>query len=131
MQERTVTIDGDTLPLGPRFTVIATQNPIRQQGVYPLPEAQLDRFLFKQIVDYPSAEEERRIIAAHGNASEQMSPGFWGVTRAADAEAIGAAVAAASNVRLVDEGVDYIAHLIPRTASGAHTVTQDRNKAGW
>src|SRR3546814_4499042 len=58
MQKRTVTIDGDTLPLGPRFTVIATQNPIEQQSVYPLPEAQLDRFLFKQIVDYPSARSE-------------------------------------------------------------------------
>src|SRR3546814_12006115 len=115
MQERTVTIDGDTLPLGPRFTVIATQNPIEQQGVYPLPEAQLDRFLFKQIVDYPSAEEERRIIAAHGNAREQMSPGFWGVNRDADAEAIGAAEAAVSNVRRVDEGGGDIADLSPGT----------------
>ena len=54
MQERTVTIDGESLPLGDRFMVVATQNPIEQQGVYPLPEAQLDRFLFKQTVDYPS-----------------------------------------------------------------------------
>ena len=46
--------------------VVATQNPIEQQGVYPLPEAQLDRFLFKQTVDYPSLEEERKIIATHG-----------------------------------------------------------------
>ena len=66
MQERTVTIDGESLPLSERFMVVATQNPIEQQGVYPLPEAQLDRFLFKQTVDYPSAEEERRIVATHG-----------------------------------------------------------------
>src|SRR5690242_17284520 len=74
MQERTVTIDGETLPLGDRFTVVATQNPIEQQGVYPLPEAQLDRFLFKQIIDYPSAEEERKIIATHGARQAAMSP---------------------------------------------------------
>ena len=75
MQERTVTIDGESLPLGDRFMVVATQNPIEQQGVYPLPEAQLDRFLFKQTVDYPSAEEERKIIATHGaRADRRWSP---------------------------------------------------------
>src|SRR5580700_2543851 len=60
MQERSVTLDGESHPLSDRFTVVATQNPIEQQGTYPLPEAQLDRFLFKQLVGYPSAEEERR-----------------------------------------------------------------------
>ncbi|MET0269103.1 MAG: AAA family ATPase, partial [Sphingomonas sp.] len=79
MQERTVTIDGQTLPLGDRFTVVATQNPIEQQGVYPLPEAQLDRYLFNQIVDYPSAEEDRRIIAAHGERGHPIAPQAWGV----------------------------------------------------
>ncbi|HRJ02485.1 MAG TPA: AAA family ATPase, partial [Hyphomonas sp.] len=54
MQERKVTIDGESYSLNPRFTVIATQNPIEQQGTYPLPEAQLDRFLFKHTLDYPS-----------------------------------------------------------------------------
>jgi MoxR-like ATPase len=130
MQERTVTIDGDSLPLGPRFTVIATQNPIEQQGVYPLPEAQLDRFLFKQIVDYPSAEEERRIIATHGNASEQMSPAFWGVARRADAEAIGAAVGAVAGVRLVDEVVDYVAKLIRSTRAVADLESGASPRAG-
>src|SRR6202042_3808791 len=61
MQERVVTIDGKSHPLGERFTVVATQNPIEQQGVYPLPEAQLDRFLFKQTLKYPTLEEEKRI----------------------------------------------------------------------
>src|SRR5438067_3310027 len=54
MQERAVTIDGETHPLSGHFMVIATQNPIEQQGVYPLPEAQLDRFLFKHLMEYPS-----------------------------------------------------------------------------
>nr|WP_246617037.1 MoxR family ATPase [Sphingomonas yunnanensis] len=119
MQERTVTIDGDSLPLGPRFTVIATQNPIEQQGVYPLPEAQLDRFLFKQLVGYPSAEEERRIIATHGARDGAMVPETWGVTTCADAAVIGAAVDAVARVRLVDEVTDYIAALVRATRDHA------------
>ena len=55
MNERAVTIDGKDYELGDEFMVVATQNPIEQQGTYPLPEAQLDRFLFKVIIDYPSA----------------------------------------------------------------------------
>ena len=61
MNERVVTIDGKDYALGDDFMVVATQNPIEQQGTYPLPEAQLDRFLFKQTLKYPSAEEERQI----------------------------------------------------------------------
>jgi MoxR-like ATPase len=115
MQERTVTIDGTSLPLGPRFTVIATQNPIEQQGVYPLPEAQLDRFLFKQLVGYPTLDEERRIIALHGARDGAMAPATWGVETVADADAIGTAVAAVAAVRLADEVVDYIAALVRAT----------------
>ena len=115
MQERTVTIDGQSLPLGDHFMVIATQNPIEQQGVYPLPEAQLDRFLFKQRVDYPNEEEERRIIATHGARQDAMSPEDWGVARKADAETIARAIAAVHAVKLVDEVVAYIAALIRGT----------------
>jgi MoxR-like ATPase len=64
MEERQVTIDGELHPLSPLFTVLATENPIEYEGTYPLPEAQLDRFLLKIIIDYPSADEEARIIAA-------------------------------------------------------------------
>ncbi|WP_294174332.1 MoxR family ATPase [uncultured Sphingomonas sp.] len=115
MQERQVTIDGTTHDLGEHFTVVATQNPIEQQGVYPLPEAQLDRFLFKQAVDYPSADEERRIIATHGARRQAMEPAAWGVERCADAGRIAAALATVEAVRLVDEVVDYIAALIRGT----------------
>ncbi len=62
MQERQVTIDGVTHPLDPDFTVFATQNPIEYEGTYPLPEAQLDRFLLKIVVDYPSEAEELDIL---------------------------------------------------------------------
>jgi MoxR-like ATPase len=63
MQEREVTVGRTTYPLPEPFFTIATQNPIEQEGTYPLPEAQLDRFMFNITVDYPSAEEEERILA--------------------------------------------------------------------
>ncbi len=63
MEERQVTIDGETQPLSPLFTVFATENPIEYEGTYPLPEAQLDRFLLKILIGYPERDEEARIIA--------------------------------------------------------------------
>jgi len=62
MQERQITIAGTTFPLGDPFMVIATQNPIEQEGTYPLPEAQIDRFMLKLHIDYPSKEEEKLIM---------------------------------------------------------------------
>ena len=64
MQEHAVTVGGDTMPLGAPFFVLATQNPIEQEGTYPLPEAQLDRFIFELLIDYPLAEEEEEIARA-------------------------------------------------------------------
>ena len=115
MQERSVTFDGTTHRLSDRFMVVATQNPIEQQGVYPLPEAQLDRFLFKQVVDYPSADEERAIVAAHGNRMGAPDIDDWGVTAVADAAALDAAVLAVGDVRLVDDIVGYVVTLIRAT----------------
>ncbi|HTG17534.1 MAG TPA: AAA family ATPase, partial [Blastocatellia bacterium] len=63
MEERQVTIDGEIHKLSPLFTVLATQNPIEYEGTYPLPEAQLDRFMLKITVQYPSADEELRVVA--------------------------------------------------------------------
>src|SRR3989454_1604469 len=63
MEERQVTIDGEAYPLSPIFTVLATENPIEYEGTYPLPEAQLDRFLLKIFLDYPSKEEEQQVVA--------------------------------------------------------------------
>jgi MoxR-like ATPase len=71
MQERQVTIGGQTHPLPQPFLVMATQNPIEQEGTYPLPEAQTDRFLFKLLVEYPSAEEESTMIRRWGQVTEQ------------------------------------------------------------
>ena len=63
MEERQTTIDGERYPLSPIFTVLATENPIEYEGTYPLPEAQLDRFLLKILIDYPGEEDEREIVA--------------------------------------------------------------------
>lgn len=62
MQERQVTLSKDTFPLPEPFLVLATQNPIEQEGTYPLPEAQVDRFMLKVVIDYPKLEEEKKII---------------------------------------------------------------------
>jgi MoxR-like ATPase len=71
MQERQVTIGGHTQPLPRPFFVMATQNPVEQEGTYPLPEAQTDRFLFKLLVDYPSAEEESTMMQRWGLVTKQ------------------------------------------------------------
>lgn len=65
MQEKTVTVAGKIYQLHEPFVVLATQNPIEQEGTYPLPEAQLDRFLFELLVEYPSLEDERKIVTSH------------------------------------------------------------------
>ena len=69
MQETRVTIDGVNHPIEPPFLVMATQNPIESEGTYNLPEAQLDRFLFKLVVDYPSVAEETDILRLHTRGS--------------------------------------------------------------
>ncbi|MEV6227313.1 MoxR family ATPase [Saccharopolyspora shandongensis] len=74
MAERHVSIGGQSFPMPAPFLVLATQNPIENEGVYPLPEAQRDRFLFKLPVEYPSAEEEREIIYRMGVAAPEPSP---------------------------------------------------------
>jgi MoxR-like ATPase len=73
MQERRVTVDGVSYPLGDWFTVLATQNPVEQEGTYPLPEAEVDRFLFKIPIGYPSEADEVRLVTAH-HPSAAASP---------------------------------------------------------
>lgn len=130
MQERRVTIDGQSHALSSRFTVIATQNPIEQQGTYPLPEAQLDRFLFKHVIDYPSHAQERAIVAAHGARTGQMDPAALGVATVVDRASIDAAVGVVADVRLTDEVIDYIVALIRATRDSADTDTGASPRAG-
>lgn len=72
MQERQVTIEGMTYPMQPPFIVVATQNPIELEGTYPLPEAQLDRFIMRVRIGYPVPEEERRILAQRGARRQEQ-----------------------------------------------------------
>ena len=119
MQERKVTLDGRSHPLGDSFMVVATQNPLEQQGTYPLPEAQLDRFLFKQVLAYPSREEERAIVAAYGMRSGQSDPAAMGVAQVTDATALAQASKVLEGVRLGDEIVDYVLGLVRATRETA------------
>jgi MoxR-like ATPase len=119
MQERRVTLDGESHALSDRFMVVATQNPIESQGVYPLPEAQLDRFLFKLLVPYPSAEEEAAIVRRFGERSGPPRPADFGVATVADGGTIAAAQQALAQVTLADEVVAYIVALIRATRESA------------
>jgi MoxR-like ATPase len=115
MQERKVTIDGVSYGLNPRFTVIATQNPIEQQGTYPLPEAQLDRFLFKHTLDYPSREEELKIVAQHGKRTGMKTPDAFGIQPVISPAELDAAVDAVAAARINDDIIAYIVDLVRAT----------------
>ncbi len=115
MQERRVTLDGTAHQLPAHFMVVATQNPIENQGVYPLPEAQLDRFLFKLLVLYPSLEEERRIVTRFGENQGLPNPRELGIETVANAQILDAAFAAVQGVKLAESVVDYVVRLVRAT----------------
>ena len=105
MQERQVTIGGQTFILENPFLVLATQNPIEQEGTYPLPEAQIDRFMLKIKVDYPSSEEEKEIMnRVYAEAGETIS----GVVEVTD---INSAQAVMRSIHMEEKITDYIVHL--------------------
>jgi MoxR-like ATPase len=113
MQERQVTVDGVTRPLTPPFIVIATQNPIEYEGTYQLPEAQLDRFLMKVIVTYPSAAEEETLLKLRHSGVAPVTLGD--VATIAGASDLMAARAEVDAVTVHDAIVSYIAALVRRT----------------
>ncbi|MCZ6859127.1 MAG: MoxR family ATPase [Alphaproteobacteria bacterium] len=115
MNERSVTIDGTTHDLGASFMVIATQNPIEHQGTYPLPEAQLDRFLFKHVLDYPSEEEEHTIVARHGNRATMAGIDSFGIAAVTGAKELAAMRKTVAGIRLADDLVGYIVALARAT----------------
>lgn len=119
MQERRVTLDGETHQLPQRFMVVATQNPIENQGVYPLPEAQLDRFLFKLLVPYPTEDEEARIVTTYGQRSGPQRPADLGVSAVTNAAGLVAASGALSQVTVADEITRYVVRLIRATREHA------------
>ena len=115
MQERKVTIDGKAHTLNERFMVIATQNPIEQQGTYPLPEAQLDRFLFKHVLDYPTRDEELAIVTGHGNRTGMRTAAAFGVSAVVTAAELNEAVASVANVKVKEDIAGYIVDIVRAT----------------
>jgi MoxR-like ATPase len=115
MNERIVTIDGKDYSLGDDFMVVATQNPIEQQGTYPLPEAQLDRFLFKVIIDHPDRDEEREIVRRHGHRSAMPRVEDFGLKAVADSATLAQARESVTQIRLSDPLIDYIVDVIRAT----------------
>ncbi len=115
MQEREVTIDGKHHKLSETFMVMATQNPIEQEGTYPLPEAQLDRFLFKVGLDYPSRDQERQMVALHGKSSSMPDIKRLGVEPVVDSDFIERARLAVADVVLSSELIDYIVDIVRAT----------------
>jgi MoxR-like ATPase len=119
MNERTVTIDGKDYELGDDFMVVATQNPIEQQGTYPLPEAQLDRFLFKINIDHPSRDEEREIVRRHGHRSAMPRLEDFDIAPVADGKTLALVRNAVIDVRLSDPLIDYVVDVIRATREHA------------
>ena len=110
MEERQVTVDTETHPLGRPFMVIATQNPIEHEGTYPLPEAQLDRFMLRLSLGYPSADVEAEILATHGAAQplDALEP-------VADARAVAEMIEMAHRVHVAPAIRRYIVALVEAT----------------
>jgi MoxR-like ATPase len=113
MQERSVTVDGTSHLLPDPFVVIATQNPIEYEGTYPLPEAQLDRFMMKLDIDYPDEADEIRIVGMERSGLEDI--GLDRITPAASAADLLEARAALDSVRIDDKVAAYAVGLVRHT----------------
>jgi MoxR-like ATPase len=119
MNERTVTIDATTYPLGDAFMVIATQNPIEQQGTYPLPEAQLDRFLFKLVIEYPERESELEIVRRHGRQTVMPKLADFGLQAIAGPDQLREMREGVAAVTLGEEVIAYIVDIVRATRGHA------------
>src|SRR5512140_309630 len=115
MQERQVSLEGRNIALSPLFTVFATQNPIESEGTYPLPEAQLDRFLFKIPVDYPSEEQEDALLAAVHQGFDAGDLARAGVAPAATKEHVMEARSALREVTVDAQVMRYLRQVVGAT----------------
>ena len=119
MQERTVTVDGVSHSLSPVFTVFATQNPIEFEGTYPLPEAELDRFMVKVMFGYPAALVEQGILTRYVQGFEADRPATYGVSQVTDAAGIEALRMAVERVRVEPKITAYITAIVRATREAA------------
>ncbi|MDB0025387.1 MoxR family ATPase [Flavobacteriales bacterium] len=122
MQERSVTAAGQTYPLPAPFFVLATQNPIEQEGTYPLPEAQLDRFMFNTWVDYPSFEEEVNVV------KQTTTDGSSTVNAVISGDDILAYQQVVRRMPVADNVVDYAVNLAASTRPGRDRATAEVNQ---
>jgi MoxR-like ATPase len=120
MEERQVSIDGETYSLSETFMVLATQNPIEQEGTYPLPEAQLDRFLMKIVLDYPSGPEELRILDRYGKSVEAHALEKMGLARLAGEDGVVRFRQRIEQVRAEKGIVAYVQSLLEKTRRSPH-----------
>ncbi|MGB0679323.1 MAG: AAA family ATPase, partial [Polyangiales bacterium] len=112
MQERRVTIDGKSYALPESFFVVATQNPVEHEGTYPLPEAQLDRFVFKPIARYPDEALEVSAVLAHPGGPKSASPEALGIQPVLDRSRLSELRQAVARVRLDEKVARYIVALV-------------------
>ena len=125
MQEHAVTAGGKTMRLKEPFFVLATQNPIEQEGTYPLPEAQLDRFLFELRIDYPEAAEEEEIVRTTTAVSPEP------VSRVLDGERIAAFQRLVRQVPVADQVIEYAVRLVRATRPGDGASQQVKEMVNW
>ena len=115
MQEGQVTIEGKAFVLNPPFLALATQNPVEQEGTYPLPEAQLDRFLLKVIIDYPALEDEKRMVDAITTGRSASDFDLSQVPRVLNAAEVIALQQATAAITVDPEVVDYAVRIVAAT----------------
>ena len=119
MSDRQVTVDGETRVLPRPFFTLATQNPVESEGTYPLPEAQLDRFMVKLLVDHPSADVEVRLLQNVRDGFDASDLEAAGIQTLVDSERIEAMRRVARAVRLDDRVLEYVARVVGRTRNHA------------
>ena len=122
MEERQVSIEGVSHPLPDPFIVVATQNPVEYEGTYPLPEAQLDRFLFKLQVTYPTHPQETEMLARHDRGLDPHDLAAAGVRAVADATDLANGRAAIEALRVEAPVLDYVVALVRATRESPSVV---------
>jgi MoxR-like ATPase len=115
MEERQVSVEGEAHPLPDPFLVVATQNPVEFEGTYPLPEAQLDRFLFMLRVSYPEPQHERAVLRMHDAGKDPHDLGSLGVSVAAGRDDLAAAALDVVGITVSDQVIDHILALATET----------------
>src|SRR5207253_1494923 len=130
MQERTVTVDGVGHPLSATFTVFATQNPVEFEGTYPLPEAELDRFMAKVLVGYPDSDAEQGVLERTVQGFEADRPATYGVSQVTDATGLERLRGAVEGVRVASQITAYIAGVVRATREAASFTLGASPRAG-